>query len=293
MRPGNYLAGHRRRYPAADTVSQVSEAKVGVLLRGWRQRRRISQLDLSLQVGVSARHLSFVETGRSRPSPELLLALADGLDIPLRESNTLLLAAGYAPRYPARPLDDASLTPAREAVRRLLDLHSPYPGVAIDRCWNIVTANAAASALTAGLPEELLGPPVNIFRVCLHPRGLAPRTRNFEQWSGYLLRQLRRTVALTDDPAVRALESEVRRYPGVRDPQGQPGWPAGGPLLVPLDLDDAAGQRMSMFTTVTTFGTPRDVTLDELSVELFYPADDASAALLRAAGGVGAGAAER
>lgn len=170
----------------------------------------MSQLDLSLTVGVSARHLSFIETGRSRPSPEMVLTLAEGLDIPLRERNRLLLAAGFAPRYQSRPLDDAALSPAREAVQRLLDAHDPYPGIVIDRSWNIVGTNAAASALTAGLPEQLLGPPANVYRLCLHPDGLAGRTLNFTDWAGYLLHQLQRTSALTGDPGLAALDEEVR-----------------------------------------------------------------------------------
>lgn len=263
------------------TVAGVSKPAVGVLLSGWRAHRRVSQLDLSLSVGVSARHLSFVESGRSRPSAELLLALAEGLDIPLREHNTLLLAAGYAPRYASRPLDDAALGPARDAVQRLLDAHQPYPGILIDRCWNIVAANTAASTLTAGLPEDLLGPPANVYRLCLHPDGLAARTRNFGEWAGYLLHQLRRSIALTDDAAVRALAAEVREYPGVADAASGRSAPAGATLLTPLVLDVGGAQQLSLFTTLTTFGTPRDVTLDELAVELFYPADAASADLLR------------
>jgi transcriptional regulator with XRE-family HTH domain len=260
----------------------VGEPTVGVLLREWRARRRVSQLDLSLNVGVSARHLSFVESGRSRPSAELLLALADGLDIPLRECNTLLLAAGHAPRYPSRPLDDAALGPARDAVQRLLAAHDPYPGILIDRCWNIVATNSAAAALTAGMPESLLGPPANVYRLCLHPDGLAARTLNFGEWARYLLHQLRRTVALTGDPALRSLDAEVRDYRGIADlTTGQRAPNDNPPLLVPLVLDIGGGQRLSLFTTLTTFGTPRDVTLDELAVELFYPADESSAALLR------------
>jgi len=260
----------------------VSHAPVGVLLREWRARRRVSQLDLSLSVGVSARHLSFIETGRSRPSPEMVLALAEGLEIPLRERNTLLLAAGFAPHYPSRPLEDPALSPARDAVQRLLDAHDPYPGVVIDRCWNIVGANAAASALTAGLPEELLGPPVNIYRLSLHPAGLAGRTLNFGEWAGYLLHQLQRTIALTGDPVLRALDKEVRGYRGVETaakPWGTPSDSAS--LLVPFELDLGGGRQLSMFTTLTTFGTPLDVTLAELAVELFYPADAESARLLR------------
>jgi transcriptional regulator with XRE-family HTH domain len=260
----------------------VTEATVGTLLRGWRARRRVSQLDLSLSVNVSARHLSFIETGRSRPSAEMVLALADGLDVPLRERNTLLLAAGYAPRYPSRPLDDDALAPARAAVQRLLDAHDPYPGIVIDRCWNIVGTNAAAAALTAGVPQGLLGPPANVYRLSLHPDGLAGRTLNFEEWAGYLLHQLRRTIALTGDPALQALYEEVRGYPGVATAAAA--WnapPHNASLLVPFELAMGRGQRLSMITTLTTFGTPLDVTLAELAVELFYPADAESADLLR------------
>jgi len=211
-----------------------------------------------------------------------VLALAEGLDIPLRERNTLLLAAGFAPRYQSRPLDDAALSPARDAVQRLLDAHDPYPGIVIDRCWNIVGANAAASALTAGLPTDLRGPPANVYRLCLHPDGLAGRTLNFAEWAGYLLYQLRRTLALTGDPALQALDEEVRGYPGVAT--AAKGWAAprdSASLLVPFEFDAGGGQRLSMFTTLTTFGTPLDVTLAELAVELFYPADPESADLLR------------
>jgi transcriptional regulator with XRE-family HTH domain len=244
----------------------------------------VSQLDLSLSVGVSARHLSFIETGRSRPSSEMVLALAEGLDVPLRERNTLLLAAGFAPRYQSRPLEDAALSPARDAVQRLLDAHNPYPGIVIDRCWNVVGANTAASALTAGLPDELLGPPVNVYRLCLHPDGLAARTLNFAEWAGYLLHQLQRTIALTGDPALQALDEEVRGYPGIA--ATAKAWSAprdNASLLVPFVLDAGGGQRVSMFTTLTTFGTPLDVTLAELAVELFYPADAESARMLRGA----------
>lgn len=254
---------------------------VGELVRDWRQRRRLSQMHLALEVGVSPRHLSFVETGRSKPSPELVESIAEELDVPLRERNALLLAAGYAPRYRERPLDDPAMRFAMESVQRLLDAHDPYPGVVIDRQWNVVRANVAAGALTAGLPETVLGPTLNVYRVCLHPEGLAARTANFAEWATYLLGQLDRTVARTGDPTVLALRDEVREYPNVtalerRDPE--PGDDA--PLLVPLRLA-ADGIELSLFTTLTTFGTPRDVTLDELAVELFYPADDATDKMLR------------
>ncbi len=255
---------------------------VGPLLQLWRTRRRRSQLDLALAVGVSARHLSFVETGRSRPSPELVLAVAEHLEVPLRERNTLLLAAGFAPRYTERPLDDPALRHVRASIQRMLDAHDPYPGVVIDRQWNVVLANDAALTLTAGLPAHVLGPPLNVYRLCLHPDGLAPRTRNLPDWSTYLLRQLRRTSLLTGDPALQALEEEVRSYPGVGDGPASP--PIGDddepPLLVPIRLE-AGGEELSMFTTLTMFGTPRDVTLEELAVELFFPADDRTDALLR------------
>jgi hypothetical protein len=240
-------------------------------------------MHLALEVGVSARHLSFVETGRAKPRPELVESIAEELVVPLRERNTLLLAAGYAPRYRERALDDPAMRFAVESVQRMLDAHDPYPGVLIDRQWNIVRANAAASALTVGLPPEVLGPPINVYRVCLHPHGLAARTTNFPEWAAYLVGQLERSLALTGDPALQALRDEVRAYPNVAEAlrRGE-GWADDVPLLVPLRLQAGDGE-LSLFTTLTTFGTPRDVTLDELAVELFYPADEATEAALRGA----------
>lgn len=262
----------------------MSEHAVGTLLRHWRTRRGRSQMALALDVGVSPRHLSFVETGRSRPSAELLLALSEELSVPLRERNVLLLAAGYAPRYTESALGDAALGRVRAALQRMLDTHHPYPGVVIDRAWNIVLANRAAEALVADLPPHLLGPPVNVFRACLHPDGLAARTRNFAEWSAYLLEQLSRSAALTGDPALSRLLDEVMAYPTVAGGAVQSRPAADEPtLLVPLQLDAGGGRELSLFTTLTTFGTPRDITLAELSVELFFPADDASDALLRQA----------
>ena len=239
-------------------------------------------MDLALEVGVSPRHLSFVETGRSRPSPELVLAIADRLEVPLRESNTLLLAAGYAPRYSERSLDDGALRSIRASLQRMLDAHDPYPGVVIDRQWNVVLANRAAGALTAALPATLVGPPLNVYRACLHPDGLAARTVNFGEWANYLLRQLRRTISLTADPELEQILAEVSTYPNVASLAVPPDPEWDDPqLLIPLRLD-LGGQELSMFTTLTTFGTPRDVTLDELAVELFFPADEPSEQLLRA-----------
>ena len=259
---------------------------VGDLLREWRNRRNRSQLDLALEVGVSARHLSFVETGRSRPSPELVLAIAEHLDVPLRERNTMLLAAGYAPRFSETSLDDAAMATVRDSLQRMLDAHDPYPGVVIDRAWNVLLANESALLFTVGLPQHLLTPRLNVFRVCLHPDGLASRTSNFDEWAGYLLRQLRRTIQLTGDAQVEAIDAEVRAYPDVAALIA-----AGGgndwddpPLLLPFTFE-RDGEVLSMFTTLTTFGTPRDITLEELAVELFFPADDATARRLARSGG--------
>ncbi|MEO7556532.1 MAG: helix-turn-helix domain-containing protein [Acidimicrobiales bacterium] len=255
-------------------------ARVGPLVRDWRTRRRRSQMDLAHEVGVSPRHLSFVETGRSNPSPELLLAVAERLEVPLRERNALLLAAGYAPRYSERPIE--SMGAIRTALQRLLDAHQPYPGVVIDRLWNVVAANDAAGMLATLLPDELRGPPMNVFRACLHPDGLAARTRNFPEWSSYLLDELRRAALLSGDAELERLAEEVAGYPNIA---GVGGWRAAVPasepvLLVPLCLD-VAGTELSLFTTLTMFATPQDVTLAELAVELFFPADAQTEAALR------------
>jgi transcriptional regulator with XRE-family HTH domain len=259
----------------------MTTATVGTLLKEWRGRRRRSQMDLAFDAGVSPRHLSFVETGRSRPSPELVLALADRLDVPLRDRNTLLLAAGYAPRYHQTPLTDPRMDHVRRSLELVLGRHDPYPGVVLDRRWDVVLANEAAGLLVALLPASLRDP-VNMFRSSLHPDGFAAVTRNFDEWGAYLLRQLHRLVALTGDDDLRALEDEVRDYPTVRDLTAAPGWAewADPPLLVRCELS-IAGTDLELFTTLTTFGTPRDITLDELAIELFYPADDATEEFLR------------
>ncbi len=266
--------------PAAATTPQHS---VGELLRDWRSRRRRSQMDLALDVGVSTRHLSYIETGRARPSAAMLDALAGSLEVPLRERNRLLLAAGYAPRYAARTLDEASMQPVRAALQQLLAAHAPNPGLVLDRHWNVVMANPPAMALAALLPPALLQPVFNVFRASLHPQGLAAYTENFADWASYLLRALRRAIASSGDGGLQQLQDEVLAYPDVAalasampvDASSEP------PLLVPCVLRLPQG-RLAMFTTLTTFGTPRDITLDELCVELFYPADASSAALLQA-----------
>ncbi len=271
------MTGH----PYGSAMATAATVPVGDLLRGWRQRRRRSQMDLAHDVGVSPRHLSFVETGRSRPSPEMVLAVARHLEVPLREQNALLLAAGHAPRYSETPLDDASMARVRTSLQRMLDAHDPYPGVVIDRQWDVVLANSAALALVDGVPDHLLGPPLNVFRVCLHPDGLAARTRNLPEWAGYLLQQIDRTVRLTGDRRLADIAAEVRAYPNIAALPA-PAAEDDPPLLVPVALD-IGGTDVSMFTTLTTFGTPRDITLDELAVELFFPADDAADAHLRSA----------
>jgi transcriptional regulator with XRE-family HTH domain len=238
-------------------------------------RRRRSQMDLALDAGVSPRHLSFIETGRTRPSPETLLAIAHCLDVPLRERNDLLLAAGFAPRYAERALDETEMASARAALERILAAHDPLPGVVVDRLWNVVLANQGGSVIAQLLPPALTTPTINVFRASLHPEGLAPRTLNFNEWALIALGALR----------LQALLDEVQAYPNVQAALASHSAPPVGapmPLTVPYVLDLPQLGEVRFFTTITTFGTPRDITLEELSVELFYPADDASAGKLRA-----------
>jgi hypothetical protein len=212
----------------------------------------------------------------------LVLALAQHLDVPLRERNTLLLAAGYAPRYSEMPLEDPAMEHVLSSIQRMLDAHHPYPGVAIDRQWNVVIANDAAAAMVAGLPASVIGPPLNVYRVCLHPDGLARRTTNFVDWATYLLGQLKRSITLTGDPTLQGLLDEVTSYPNMAQAAPLLGPLVGDdpPILVPFRMSTPVGE-LSLFTTLTTFGTPLDVTVDELAVELFFPADDRSDHILR------------
>ena len=256
-------------------------APVGELLRGWRTRRRLSQLDLAVGAGVSTRHLSYVETGRSRPSPELVLSLADHLDVPLRERNALLLAAGYAPRYRESGLDDATMAPVRDSIQRMLDAHHPYPALVVDRRWNLVMANEAAFGLVALLPPELVADPLNVYRITLHPDGLARHSPNPDDWVVSWLDTLRRQALLTGDAEVQALYDEVSTYPAAISALDASGLPSDDPpVVIPVTLDTPAG-RASLFTTLTTFGTALDITLDELVVVLFWPADADSGEVLR------------
>lgn len=268
--------------PLRDKRVDAQPETAGALLRDWRTRRRLSQFDLALDAGVSPRHLSFIETGRSRPSPELVTTLAQRLEIPLRERNRLLLAAGYAPQYAERRLDADAMNQVRGALQRLVGAHDPYPGVVLDRQWNVLLANRAATALTALLPPHLQGPPFNVIRAGLHPEGFAKVTVNFDDWAGHLIDVLQREAAKTADPELLALEREVHGYPNVRAlaERREHAPPPVPRLLVPFIVDLPVG-RASLFTTRTFFGSPLDVTLDELCIELFYPADVASEGLLR------------
>jgi transcriptional regulator with XRE-family HTH domain len=253
-------------------VAAPAPARVGPLLRDWRRRRRMSQLDLALQAGVSARHVSFVETGRARPSAEMVLRLAEHLDVPLRDRNGLLLAAGYAPAFGRRGLDEPEMGPVREVVEALLRGHEPYPAVVIDRHWGMVAGNAAIALLTDGVAPELLEPPVNVLRVSLHPDGMAPRIANLGQWRAHVLGRLQRQAVGTGDPALAALHDELAALPGGEEPE-----PPGAAIAVPLRLR-ADGDVLSFLSTMTTFDTAADVTVAELAIESFFPADAETAA---------------
>jgi transcriptional regulator with XRE-family HTH domain len=261
------------------TAEHVAPVSVGELLRNWRERRRLSQMDLALEADVSTRHLSFVETGRSAPSRDMVLRLADQLNVPLRERNQLLLAGGYAPVYSQAALDAPELSEVRAAVRQVLTGHEPYPAAAVDRHWNLVEANSGIALMIAQVAPELLEPPANAMRLALHPGGLAPRIANLGEWRLHLLSRLRRQVALTADPVLTDLYEEVRAYP-CDDEQPDVELPAAGEVFVPLRLRNGDGE-LRFFSTVTTFGTPLDVTVAELAIESFFPADAATAAALR------------
>lgn len=250
---------------------------VGDQLRDWRQRRRLSQMDLALDADISTRHLSFVETGRSVPSRDLLLHLADQLGVPLRDRNALLLAAGYAPAYGERNLDDPALAAARAAIDLVLKAHEPFPALAVDRHWNLVASNGAIGPFLDGVSPELLAPPINVLRLSLHPQGLAPRILNLGEWHGHILDRLRQQIAATADAGLIELHAELSSYPA---PEARGAPTDYGGVVVPLRLCTPAGD-LSFFGTVTVFGTPVDVTLSELAIEAFFPADEATAKALR------------
>lgn len=260
-----------RTYVRAMTVQPI-----GSQLRLWRQRRRLSQLDLAGEAQISARHLSFVETGRSQPSREMVLHLAEQLQVPMRERNVLLVAAGYAPVFAERSLNDPALAPARAAIDAVLEGHKPYPAFAIDRYWNVVASNRALQELYEGVAEELLKPPVNAMRLSLHPSGVAQRIENLAEWRAHLLHQLNERVEVTADPKLIALQKEILSYPAPASPHPI----ATDAIVIPFKVTTSAGS-LSFFTTTMMFGSPVDVTLSELAIESFFPADDATRTIMK------------
>jgi transcriptional regulator with XRE-family HTH domain len=267
----------------ATTMHSGMTRPIGDLLREWRERRRLSQLALALDAEVSTRHLSFLETGRARPSREMILRLTERLEVPLRERNTMLLAAGFAPAYPEHDLDDPALKVARAAVDRVLVGHVPFPALAVDRYWTLVAANRVVPALLTGVAPHLLQPPINVLRLSLHPDGLAARIANLPEWRAHLLARLSRQVELTADRRLSALLEELREYAGDRGTRGtdesvsdhHQASPA-----VPLRLQTEHGL-LSLISTTMVFGTPIDVTISELAIEAFFPADTVTADLLQ------------
>ncbi|WP_128981500.1 helix-turn-helix domain-containing protein [Streptomyces roseicoloratus] len=262
----------------------ATDTGVGALLRGWREQRRLSQLELALRADSSARHISFIETGRSRPSEAMVLRLAEHLDVPVRDRNALLLAAGYAPRYTESPLDAPELETLREGIEQLLLGYEPYPATVVDGSYTVIAANRAVRLLLAGLPEHLLAPPLNVMRVTLHPEGLAPRIRNLREWRGHLLAQMERQIALSRSESLRALYEEVAAYP-LPEAAGEPDDredPEPYPYFaLPLRIEHD-GQVLSFVSSISTFNTPMDVTVAELAIETLLPADPATVAYLRA-----------
>ncbi len=246
----------------------------GDLIREWRQRRRLSQLDLAIAANVSSRHLSFVETGRSRPTSEMILHLAEHLDVPLRDRNALLLAGGFAPAYPERGLAEPELHAVKNALKRVLDGHEPYPAAVVNRWWELVDANAGIALFTGGVSPDLLKPPVNVLRLSLHPDGMAPRIANLPEWRAHLLARLHRQAEATGDQRLAALHDELSGYPG-----GETTRPGPADVVVPLRY--RTGREELSFISITAMvGTPMDVTVEELAIESFYPADEPTAAAL-------------
>ncbi|MEW2487695.1 helix-turn-helix transcriptional regulator [Streptomyces sp. NPDC048411] len=256
---------------------------VGPLLRSWREQRRLSQLELALRADSSARHISFIETGRSRPSEEMILRLAEHLDVPVRERNALLVVAGYAPRYAETALDDPAMGALREGMEQLLRGYDPYPALVVDGTYNVVAANRGIAIMLEGVAEHLLAPPLNAMRLTLHPEGLAPRIRNLREWRADLLAQMERQIALARSAELRELYEEVAAYPLPKSADGQDE-PAGPPSALSFALPmviEHDGRVLSFVSSIATFNTPMDVTVAELAIETFLPADQETAAYLR------------
>ena len=260
-------------------TTTTANRSIGPLLRTWRRRRHLTQLELANLAGVTTRHLSFVETGRSRPSREMVLHLAEALTVPLRERNDLLLAAGFAPSFRRRELTDESVEPVRRALEQILTGHEPYPAIVVDRHWNLVLANRAAAVLTEDVAAELLEPPANVMRVALHPKGLGPRVRNLTAWSDHIIGRIRHEALVTGDAALVALENELRGLVAEQGVTGPVPVDAGRNVAVPLLLDSRRGP-LALITMVATFGTALDITLSELALETFLPADERTSEIL-------------
>jgi transcriptional regulator with XRE-family HTH domain len=259
----------------------VPARTIGDHIREWRQRRRMSQLHFAMEAEISQKHLSFIESGRSSPSRDMVLRLAEHLQVPLRERNAMVLAAGYAPAYPERRLDDPALAPARQAIDLILKGHEPYPALAVDRHWMLIAANSAVQRLLALVSDAaLLRPPANVLRLALDPGGLAPHIVNFGQWRAHLLERLREQVSLSGDDTLAALLASLRDLPN-RDGSPRGNATTFGGIAVPLQLRTPGGV-MSFISTTTVFGTPIDITLSEIALETFFPADAATAEMLRA-----------
>ena len=264
----------------------ITVASVGDMVRSWRELRHLSQLDLAVEADVSQKHLSFIESGRSVPSREMVLHLAQQLDVPLRERNAMLLAAGFAPVFQDRPWNDPALGHARASIERLLKAQEPYPALTFDRHWNILSANQAVWSLLGMVDPDLLKAPANVLRISLHPGGLAPQILNFTEWRGHLLDRLRRQLRITRDPALHELLQELMGYPieparldPARQAPGTPQHSSADEIAIPLRLNTGRGV-LSFLSTVTVFGTPVEITLSEFTLEAFYPADSETAAAL-------------
>jgi len=268
------------------TTTNQQHRPVGELLRRWRENRRLSQLELAVQADVSSRHLSFLETGRSAPGRDMILHLAERLEVPMRERNRLLLAAGFAPVYSESSLDAPQMSALRQAMQQIIDGHEPYPAAVVDGDWNLVVANRGLELFTSMAAPELLVPPVNALRLTLHPRGMAPRIVNLAEWREHLLRRLRRRIEVNANDRLVGLYQELSAYPSEdRGPADAHGI---GDYVIPLRVRDA-GRELAFFCTTTVFGTPQDITVAELAIEQFFPADaDTGAALRRGRQGAGA-----
>lgn len=276
--PGTPPGGDLPRGGGADDGAGTA----GALLRGWRERRGLSQLELALRADSSARHISFVETGRSRPSRAMVLKLAEHLDMPVRECNALLLAAGYAPHYPETPLDDPAMAELRHGVEQLVTAHEPFPAIVVDGAYNVVAANRGILLVLDGVPEDLLRPPLNAMRLTLHPDGLAKKIRNLPQWRAHLLHQMDRQLSLVRSPALRELYDEVAAYPLAPEAGDEEVAEVGGraPFALPLRVAHD-GHLLSFVSTISTFNTPMDVTVSELALETLLPADAETTTYLR------------